>query len=222
MLGRLAALVWVTARRVGFQVSHGGPASFRVALIQVDVPRQNSGWGRGREMYPHALRHPLLDMRASDQTVQPRVGSLHSPVTPVATQCPSPCAHSRPTAWPPRHSGQPGPASGDAERQPSSTTILRTGRLLAPSMPETQLHLACTVPSRRCWTVPTGADLARATPDIKAPDLIVLRSRDALDVSRAGNRGILVPELPHAVEPVHRALTRSGAARFTVAALPAV
>jgi hypothetical protein len=37
------------------------------------------------------------------------------------------------------------------------------------------------------------------------PDRLIAIPSDALDVSRAGNRGILLPELPHAVEPVHRA-----------------
>jgi hypothetical protein len=37
------------------------------------------------------------------------------------------------------------------------------------------------------------------------PDRLIAILSDALDVSRAENRGILVPELPHAAEPVHRA-----------------
>ena len=37
------------------------------------------------------------------------------------------------------------------------------------------------------------------------PDRLIAILSEALDVSRAANRGILLPELPHAVEPVHRA-----------------
>ena len=38
------------------------------------------------------------------------------------------------------------------------------------------------------------------------PDRLITILSEALDVSRAGNRGILLPELlPHAAEPVHRA-----------------
>jgi len=37
------------------------------------------------------------------------------------------------------------------------------------------------------------------------PDRLIAILSDALDVSRAENRGILVPELPHAAEPIHRA-----------------
>jgi hypothetical protein len=53
------------------------------------------------------------------------------------------------------------------------------------------------------------------------PDRLIAILSEALDVSRAENRGILLLELPHAAEPVHR--SRAGAARFTVVAvLPAI
>ena len=37
------------------------------------------------------------------------------------------------------------------------------------------------------------------------PDCLTAILSKALDVSRAGNRGTLLPELPHLAEPVHRA-----------------
>jgi hypothetical protein len=37
------------------------------------------------------------------------------------------------------------------------------------------------------------------------PDRLIAILSEALDVSRAENRGILLPELPHAAERVHRA-----------------
>jgi len=37
------------------------------------------------------------------------------------------------------------------------------------------------------------------------PDRLITILSEAFDVSRAGNRGILLPELPHAAKPVHRA-----------------
>ena len=56
------------------------------------------------------------------------------------------------------------------------------------------------------------------------PDRLTAILSDALDVSRPENRGILLPELPtRGGTSSSRALTGSGAARFTaVAALPAV
>jgi hypothetical protein len=37
------------------------------------------------------------------------------------------------------------------------------------------------------------------------PDRLIAILSEALDVSRTENRGILLPELPHAAEPVRRA-----------------
>jgi hypothetical protein len=37
------------------------------------------------------------------------------------------------------------------------------------------------------------------------PDRLIAILSDALDVSRVENRGILLPELPQAAEPLHRA-----------------
>jgi hypothetical protein len=113
-LGRLAALVCIAARSVGFKVSHGAPRLL--------------GRAAGRET---VALHPLRGIPTHNR-------GRGVPASPQRIRCRSTRAASH------------GRWLIAACHQPSSSTIRRTGRLLAPSMPVSSSALPA-IPPQLSW-----------------------------------------------------------------------